>query len=205
MATHRVPAQLRESPLASLLCELCRYPSLSPPARPHHVVLSCSQRKSGPPSRRSARTTLDKAPRCAWHCRVRESNSVPPHTHPIAPLAPCDVVAYTRCHRRCVCGRGPVLEAASAHRSVRGTGRDHIPVWPCVSLRQRLSPHRKCRAAEILEAAPNPHHARFQRLQVWCLCFGTVTLGFPAVFCCGDCFGSCCGNCCRCNICDDVC
>jgi len=128
-----------------------------------------------------------------------------PHTHPYRTSLHV-MLAYTGCHRRCVCGRGPVLGRASAHRSVRGTGRDHIPVWPCVSLRQRPSPlHRKCRAAEILEAAPTPRHARFQRLQVWCLCFGTVTLGFPAVFCCGDCCGSCCGNCCRCNICDDVC
>ena len=104
----------RVSSVASLLCELCRYPSLLPPARPHHVVLPCSQRKSGPPSRKSARTTLDKAPRCAWHCRVRESNSVP--------LAPCDVGLYRVPPPLCVwarpCVRPPLLIAVCVVQGV---------------------------------------------------------------------------------------
>ena len=110
MATLRVPAQL-----------LLLYPSLSPSARPHHVVLSSTQRKSGPPSRRSARTTLDKAPRCAWHCRVRESNSVPPHP-PLSHIAPCDVGLYRVPPPLCVwarpCVRPPLLIAVCVVQGV---------------------------------------------------------------------------------------
>jgi hypothetical protein len=144
-----------------LLCELCRYIHLSRHLRGFTTVVLLSHRGSRGRRRaevRGRRWTKLRGARGTVE-RVRESNSEPSHTHTsLMHLAPCDVGLYARCHRRCVwarlCVRPPLLIA------VRGIGRDHIPVCgPALAClrRHRL---RQCRAAEVLEAAPNHRHAQ---------------------------------------------